>query len=220
VLCLLVAGRPTFTCSVRLFASSHSFFLIFSCPALPFPLSLSSFLLTFLPSLDLLLISSPFSISFLFPPLSLSPSYFSISFLFPALPFTLSFFFPSYPPFPCLPIAHNRKMLKSLAFSVFAIQTAQAFYLPGIAPATYKTKDSVSLRVNALQGLDSALPYDYYNPRFHFCQPEGGPQPEGESLGSVLTGDRIFNSPFDVGFVYQFDQFLSSTFLKSRPLSV
>ena len=46
---------------------------------------------------------------------------------------------------------------------------------------------------------------DYYNPAFHFCQPEGGPKPQPERLGSILFGDRIFNSPFDVG------SFLSST---------
>jgi len=38
---------------------------------------------------------------------------------------------------------------------------------------------------------------DYYHPEFHFCQPEGGPKKQGESLGSILFGDRIFNSPFD-----------------------
>lgn len=39
---------------------------------------------------------------------------------------------------------------------------------------------------------------DYYNPAFHFCQPEGGPKAQPERLGSILFGDRIFNSPFDV----------------------
>ena len=39
---------------------------------------------------------------------------------------------------------------------------------------------------------------DYYNPGFSFCQPEGGPKKEPESLGSILFGDRIFNSPYDV----------------------
>ena len=27
---------------------------------------------------------------------------------------------------------------------------------------------------------------DYYNPGFGFCQPEGGPKKEPESLGSIL----------------------------------
>ena len=45
---------------------------------------------------------------------------------------------------------------------------------------------------------DIATPDDYYNPAFHFCQPEGGPKKEPEGLGSILFGDRIFNSPYDV----------------------
>ena len=43
---------------------------------------------------------------------------------------------------------------------------------------------------------------DYYNPGFGFCQPEGGPKKEPESLGSILFGDRIFNSPYDVSPVF------------------
>ena len=42
---------------------------------------------------------------------------------------------------------------------------------------------------------------DYYNPAFHFCQPEGGPKAQPERLGSILFGDRIFNSPFNVGLL-------------------
>ena len=39
---------------------------------------------------------------------------------------------------------------------------------------------------------------DYYNPAFHFCEPDEGPKKQPESLGSILFGDRIFNSKFDV----------------------
>lgn len=39
---------------------------------------------------------------------------------------------------------------------------------------------------------------DYYNPRFHFCEPEGGVKSEPEGLGSILFGDRIYNSPYNV----------------------
>jgi hypothetical protein len=37
--------------------------------------------------------------------------------------------------------------------------------------------------------------------RLHFCQPEGGPQKQPESLGSILWGDRIFNSPFEINML-------------------
>ncbi|CAA7261611.1 unnamed protein product [Cyclocybe aegerita] len=46
--------------------------------------------------------------------------------------------------------------------------------------------------------LKSLINYDYYNPKFRFCEPAGGPKQEPESLGSILFGDRIFNSPYDI----------------------
>ena len=39
---------------------------------------------------------------------------------------------------------------------------------------------------------------DYYNLKFHFCEPVGGAKAEPESLGVILFGDQIFNSPYDV----------------------
>ena len=39
---------------------------------------------------------------------------------------------------------------------------------------------------------------DYYHEEFHFCEPPDGVQKRPESLGSILFGDRIFNSPFKV----------------------
>ncbi|EPQ57217.1 Nonaspanin [Gloeophyllum trabeum ATCC 11539] len=84
---------------------------------------------------------------------------------------------------------------------------ADAFYLPGAAPHNYRQGEKVDLFVNALTpmlaGTDDAklkslINYDYYNPKFHFCEPEGGPKKQPESLGSILFGDRIFNSPYDI----------------------
>lgn len=39
---------------------------------------------------------------------------------------------------------------------------------------------------------------DYYHEELHFCKPADGVQKRPESLGSILFGDRIFNSPFKV----------------------
>ncbi|TDL24197.1 Nonaspanin [Rickenella mellea] len=84
---------------------------------------------------------------------------------------------------------------------------ATAFYLPGAAPHDFKEGEHVDVFVNALTPmigsadnakLKSMINYDYYNPAFHFCQPSGGPKAIRESLGSVLFGDRIFTSPFDI----------------------
>jgi transmembrane 9 superfamily protein 2/4 len=84
---------------------------------------------------------------------------------------------------------------------------AHAFYLPGAAPHNYAKGETVNLFVNALTPmlsgnddakLKSLINHDYYNPKFHFCQPAGGPQKQPESLGSILFGDRIFNSPYEI----------------------
>ncbi|KAI0789132.1 Nonaspanin TM9SF [Abortiporus biennis] len=93
----------------------------------------------------------------------------------------------------------------SLLLSFLA--SSNAFYLPGAAPHDYARGDEVKLLVNALTpmlaGTDNAklkslINYDYYNPQFHFCEPEGGHKSEPESLGSILFGDRIFNSPYNI----------------------
>ncbi|KAF9012356.1 hypothetical protein BDQ17DRAFT_1343744 [Cyathus striatus] len=87
------------------------------------------------------------------------------------------------------------------------VSTSSAFYLPGAAPSNYVEGEQVQLYVNALTpmlpGVDDAklkslINYDYYNSRFRFCEPPEGPQKQPESLGSILFGDRIFNSPYDI----------------------
>ncbi|KZZ93346.1 endosomal integral membrane protein [Moelleriella libera RCEF 2490] len=95
----------------------------------------------------------------------------------------------------------------ALAVAAFAgPQITSAFYLPGVAPTSYKPGDQVPLYVNkitpsaAMQDarLHSVISYDYYNPNFQFCEPNGGPKYVSESLGSILFGDRIMTSPFDL----------------------
>ncbi|XP_044724043.1 endomembrane protein 70 domain-containing protein [Hirsutella rhossiliensis] len=85
-------------------------------------------------------------------------------------------------------------------------QLVSAFYLPGVAPTSYKQGDRVPLYVNSVRPvaapqdnrLHSVVSYDYYHPAFHFCQPKGGPEYVPESLGSILSGDRLMTSPFEL----------------------
>lgn len=89
-----------------------------------------------------------------------------------------------------------------LAFST----TVSAFYLPGVAPTTYKKGELVPLNVNRLTPgesvtdlqLHNVLSFDYYHNAFKFCKPEGGPKYVSESLASILFGDRIMSSPFEL----------------------
>jgi transmembrane 9 superfamily protein 2/4 len=83
---------------------------------------------------------------------------------------------------------------------------ASAFYLPGVAPTSYKYDDLVPLTVNSLTPagsnvdgtLRSVLSYDYYHENFHFCRPDPEPKAVSESLGSIIFGDRILTSPFEL----------------------
>jgi transmembrane 9 superfamily protein 2/4 len=85
-------------------------------------------------------------------------------------------------------------------------QLASAFYLPGVAPTSYKPNEKVPLYVNTIKPiasdsdalLHSTLSFDYYLPLFGFCEPPGGAQNVLESLGSILFGDRIKTSPFEL----------------------
>ncbi|KAL8819736.1 MAG: hypothetical protein Q9223_001893 [Gallowayella weberi] len=88
---------------------------------------------------------------------------------------------------------------------VLISSTASAFYLPGVAPTTYEHGSIVPLNVNPLtpvasgsNQLRSLVSYDYYHPAFRFCRPEEGPKAVSESLGSILFGDRILTSPFEL----------------------
>jgi len=100
----------------------------------------------------------------------------------------------------------TRHVPSSWLLLLLSASTANAFYLPGITPTNYKTGDLVPLRVNHLTPSDSqrdaqvrsVFSYDYYNENFHFCQPQGGPEYVSESLGSILFGDRIMTSPFEL----------------------
>ena len=92
-------------------------------------------------------------------------------------------------------------ILTSLLFS-----KTQAFYLPGVAPTSYKLGQKVPLNVNSLtpdlsrrdDQLHAVTALDFYHPAFRFCRPEGGPKWVRESLGSIIFGDRIRTSNFEL----------------------
>ncbi|KAL7269059.1 Transmembrane 9 superfamily member 2 [Rhizina undulata] len=86
------------------------------------------------------------------------------------------------------------------------LSLVSGFYLPGVAPTDYNADDIVPLNVNRLtptqsqsdQQLRSLISYDYYHTAFQFCRPSPGPKKISESLGSILFGDRIMTSPFEL----------------------
>ncbi|KAF9347827.1 hypothetical protein BGX34_002855, partial [Mortierella sp. NVP85] len=89
------------------------------------------------------------------------------------------------------------------ALALVAATLSDAFYLPGVAPTEYHDNAHVPLMVNALtpgsdSELKSVIAYDYYSPMLNFCQPSDGIQAQAESLGSILFGDRIWDSAFEI----------------------
>jgi len=87
----------------------------------------------------------------------------------------------------------------AVALALSAVPFAQAFYMPGVKPLTFKEGDEVPLKVNALTSIHTQLPKDYY--RMPFCQPEGGPKMASENLGEFLTGNKVQNSPYTVNML-------------------
>ncbi|KAI8094628.1 hypothetical protein BDF21DRAFT_355377 [Thamnidium elegans] len=91
------------------------------------------------------------------------------------------------------------QVISTLLFT-FSLPFCFGFYLPGVAPHDYKAGEAVTLNVNSLtpsstQQIKSVISYDYYNEKFHFCKPVDGIEKQAESIGSIIFGDRIFNSP-------------------------
>lgn len=98
-------------------------------------------------------------------------------------------------------------MIQNLIFTLVALTTyASAFYLPGVAPTSYKENEKVPLLVNHITPSvfhenknkeDFVYSFDYYHKRLHLCQPDNL-EKQPESLGSIIFGDRIYNSAFDI----------------------
>lgn len=109
--------------------------------------------------------------------------------------------------------------LGTILYTVVSFAIANAFYLPGVAPTDYDKEEKVPLLVNSLTPTyysadqvatvhtndnkqiytyGSIISYDYYFAPFKFCRPKDGPKKQSESLGSILFGDRIFDSPFEL----------------------
>ena len=72
---------------------------------------------------------------------------------------------------------------------------ALGFYLPGVAPADFRRKDLIYLKVNKLSSTRNQLPFEYYS--LPYCRPEHIVQ-SAENLGEVLRGDRLENSLYQV----------------------
>ena len=76
--------------------------------------------------------------------------------------------------------------------------------LPGLSPLNYAPQDPIPIYSDTIRPmlrsphrLESPW-YNYYDPRFHLCQPTGGPVRSPETFTSILFGDQALSTPFDV----------------------
>lgn len=115
------------------------------------------------------------------------------------------------------------------------VSFCHGFYLPGVAPTTYKQDDEVKLLVNHItpsniqanaeddrHSKTFVYSFDYYFPKLHFCTPKDGPKAQSESLGAIIFGDRIYNSPFEIKMLQPQScvKTCSSTYSKSESLFI
>jgi len=79
------------------------------------------------------------------------------------------------------------------------LESARAFYVPGVRPHEFLPGDEVHMKVNSMTSIHTQLPKDYY--RLPFCQPNGGPKMASENLGEFLTGNKIQNSAYSINML-------------------
>ncbi|TGO46143.1 hypothetical protein BOTNAR_0611g00060 [Botryotinia narcissicola] len=84
-----------------------------------------------------------------------------------------------------------------IATILVAPELSSAFYLPGAKVPLYVNRLTPVGSYDDGQ-LRSVVSFDYYHPAFHFCRPDPKQEYVSESLGSILFGDRIMTSPFDL----------------------
>lgn len=88
----------------------------------------------------------------------------------------------------------------SLAFVTVALlltDTANCFYLPGIAPTEYEAGAPLQVFANKLVSSVNVVPYDYYS--LPFCAPDDKTKSKRLSLGQVLMGERAEPTTYNIG---------------------
>eukprot|EP00285_Hemiselmis_virescens_P018271 CAMPEP_0173391940 /NCGR_PEP_ID=MMETSP1356-20130122/18667_1 /TAXON_ID=77927 ORGANISM="Hemiselmis virescens, Strain PCC157" /NCGR_SAMPLE_ID=MMETSP1356 /ASSEMBLY_ACC=CAM_ASM_000847 /LENGTH=674 /DNA_ID=CAMNT_0014349645 /DNA_START=96 /DNA_END=2120 /DNA_ORIENTATION=+ len=71
--------------------------------------------------------------------------------------------------------------------------SVDAFYLPGVAPRTFRKDQPVNIKVQTLVSPESQLQFDFY--QLPFCRPKHV-RDLPENLGEALTGDKAHTSGF------------------------
>uniref|UniRef100_A0A7S0EMU6 Transmembrane 9 superfamily member n=1 Tax=Hanusia phi TaxID=3032 RepID=A0A7S0EMU6_9CRYP len=93
----------------------------------------------------------------------------------------------------------SRSMRQGMLFLVVScilVNSAIAFYLPGVAPTDYDLGDTMKVKVEALTSVKTQLPYEYYV--LPFCHKGVNLKVQDAlNLGEVLRGSRIYETPYN-----------------------
>lgn len=80
----------------------------------------------------------------------------------------------------------------------YMCQHVYMFYVPGVAPVEFVKGQPIMVKAVKMTSTHTQLPYEYYS--LQFCLPKNGTVVyKTENLGEVLRGDRIVNTPYEVG---------------------
>jgi transmembrane 9 superfamily protein 2/4 len=92
----------------------------------------------------------------------------------------------------------DRSMTHILFLAILlSISSISCLLLPGVVPYEYNKGDPIGIKIVKLDSAKTALPYEYYS--LPFCYPKDFERKEAtESLGEVLSGDVLENSPYIV----------------------
>ena len=87
------------------------------------------------------------------------------------------------------------------AATVVALLSSQtnAFYMAGVKPKSFHKDEEVELKVNALFSVHTQIAKHSYS--LPFCEPVEGIERASESLGELLTGNKIMNSPYSINML-------------------
>ena len=77
------------------------------------------------------------------------------------------------------------------ALALLLVNASFGFYLPGVTPVEYEPGDSVTIKVNSIKSVRTAIPFDYYS--LMHCRPvgQGAIKADVENFGEILWGDII-----------------------------
>jgi len=85
--------------------------------------------------------------------------------------------------------------ISSIKLWLFFCGVVYSYFLPGVVPRVYDAAEEISLKTLKMTSPHTQMPFDYYY--LGFCQPENIKR-VSESLGELLTGDIIHNTPYKI----------------------